>query len=435
MMNKQSTNLPRLSRIGALVARLALVTACAALPSTAYAEPGVSQDISPQILDFDVSALEARVRATLDPLAASSKGGYAVTLIKGGKLVHGWAHGSARPGVPWTIDTPTNIGSNAKVLSTLLLLKVFESKSQVKSVEQWLATPIVPYLPRVWRQFAQTAKGPQYDTLRGVTFRDLLTHTSGWGADTLANTLFGRIKQGIDPQHYGVRTYHNMNFTIITYLLPRVINTLSSDTIDDLIEAGGISPDDPLGYGKQYGAYFGQKMQAMLFGKVTGGGIKPSCDPAVDYGKSGRVWAYSLAPFTTPTWSETAKNGGCHAQGGYYISMLELAKLWATYLASEQLLSNPTKKLMYHKSIHHLSQQPNPLGWALAWSGFLKQNFGMDGYPAHNGAQDGAKSSMILLPHGYMMFIGTNMGDAVSAAALPGLSKDAFGDAVQANFP
>jgi CubicO group peptidase (beta-lactamase class C family) len=385
---------------------------------------------------FDPQAFEAEIREAMDfPISR----GYSAVIIRNGQFVHqvsgGLAqdNGNASADIPFTMDVPTNIGSSVKVLSFVAMLRAFESGAEGKTVEQWLDTRILSYLPAAWRIYTNAQSSSAHFWLRRVTFRQLMQHRSGWGARP-GPAVFDRFIAGVTPAQYGERQYQNINATIVTYLLPRIIDPAWAVATDKAAVDANIANNDAAWYGARYGARFETLMQSM-FSKVQPTPIRPSCDPAVDYGNRNRSFAlsYTTTFGGTGSWySEKATNGGCHAQGGYYMSMRELAMFWATFQATESIVKNSTKALMYVDS--HDATFRDQLGWArIVYSPFLKTNFKVNGNPSHNGLHMSYKSAMIKLPNGYMAMIATNRSD-VSASALEDLLKNAFVQGMIANF-
>lgn len=416
----------------------ALVLAAAALiAGTAALSAGANPYANQPQITFDKEVFEAIIR---DSMTFPSARGFSAVVIRNGQFVQEVSGGLAQDhptnnalDVPFTMNVPSNIGSTIKVMSFIALLRVFESGAQGRTLQQWLNTPIVPYLPGAWRNYVNAQPGAAHQALRNVTFRQLMQHRSGWGAKP-GPIAFNRIQSGVDPNQFGQRQYQNINASIVTYLLPRVLNPQWAAAVDQKAIQQGIAIDDEIWYAREHGFMFEGYMRSM-FAAVLPTPIWPSCDPQVDYGFTHRKFAYSYStPFggTGEWYSEKQTNGGCGAQGGYYMSMREMAQFWATFQATENILKNSTKALMYDDLIDPTTL--NQLGWArIVASPFLKQNFNVNGSPSHNGAHMGYKAAMIDLPAGYMAMIATNQS-LVNASQLEDLLKNAFAEAVRHNF-
>jgi CubicO group peptidase (beta-lactamase class C family) len=113
------------------------------------------------------------------------------------------------PNTDMTSGQQYNIASVAKPITGAALMKVLASRSDVTvDSKMW------PFLPSHWKVD---------NTVKVITFRDLLTHTSGFrsGAIDYAD-LKDMIKQGIHPADHGVDKYQNCNYAIMRLLIPKL---------------------------------------------------------------------------------------------------------------------------------------------------------------------------------------------------------------------
>ena len=129
--------------------------------------------------------LQARLAELLEPMTGERPGAV-VGLVRGGELVAAHAVGEADLtfGVPFAVDTPTNIGSTAKQFTGYALARLHEQGRLS------LDDDIRGYFPDL----------PEFDEV--VTLRHLATHTSGYREFLNALALAGvRIEKGdwIDP--------------------------------------------------------------------------------------------------------------------------------------------------------------------------------------------------------------------------------------------
>jgi CubicO group peptidase (beta-lactamase class C family) len=119
-----------------------------------------------------------------------------------------------------------NIESISKMLTTFAALKSLKNKNIS------LDSPIYPYLYSDWQAVAGLGFAP--GGVQGqVTFRELLTHRSGWptdgqggtcgGPNTDYATLKAHIQQGTIPLASGQKgQYSNCNFALFRELLPQM---------------------------------------------------------------------------------------------------------------------------------------------------------------------------------------------------------------------
>jgi hypothetical protein len=113
-------------------------------------------------------------------------------------------------GIAMLPDLPTNIASVSKTLTTIGVLRSL-ARHNIS-----LDSPISPYLWSTWHQ------GPNINT---ITFRDLLTHRSGFrescgGNQTTFPILEQQINQGVQLSDKQNASYNNCNFAIFRELLP-----------------------------------------------------------------------------------------------------------------------------------------------------------------------------------------------------------------------
>jgi CubicO group peptidase (beta-lactamase class C family) len=414
-----------------------------------YAQLG-GTPVGAKTLKFDKEKFIAKVKETRLG-APSPLGGYAAVIIKDGKIVAETADGLAVRGdggalknVPMTTYTPNDIGSNFKMISFISLLSEFEkraAKNRALTLEKQLNSPILPYLPKAWRAWVLT---PPDDTaaaaqatarIAKTTFAQLLRHKSGFRSVGNKTSSFDYIDKGIQQADIGVRSYSNFNATVLTYLWPRLMDPAKADQIEKQIEDGKVANNNHEVYGKLYGDFFENWMQKNVF-DVISPRIHPSCDPAVDFPKRtpavvfARYYVSPLGGDNPSYWSEKDKNQGCHAQGGYYLSMRDLAAFMANYQATNTLISEKVRKLMYDDST--AATRDDTLGWSeFLSSPFATKNFGVNSIPWKAGGNQGYTAT-VQLPDGYIA-VGT-INSPANAGTIANALKDAWVQAMIANF-
>lgn len=139
--------------------------------------------------------------------------GYMLHIRQNGTLVHvgawNWAQTPADQGKGWTEDTRMHVASVSKFLTAVGMVRLLKARNI--SVD----AKIVGYLPTYW------AKGKNIDK---ITFRHLLTHTSGFGTGGSATdftTMKSKVAAGVAG--VGASDYENMNFGLCRILIS-VIN-------------------------------------------------------------------------------------------------------------------------------------------------------------------------------------------------------------------
>ncbi|MBL7252813.1 serine hydrolase domain-containing protein [Paractinoplanes lichenicola] len=167
---------------------------------------------------FDMAWFERNLRAAL----AGRTVGYAYSIGKNGQLDRQAGVGLARvaPDNPVTAQSATKamtIASVSKPVTTAAVLRLLEQKKI--SVDSGIG----PWLPSAWKRGAGVDK---------ITFRQLMTHTSGLlqNYQTATGTTGGkstgswdniRIAIGQDSGSKGFK-YANMNFSIFRIMVPKI---------------------------------------------------------------------------------------------------------------------------------------------------------------------------------------------------------------------
>ena len=117
-------------------------------------------------------------------------------------------------GIAMLPDLPTNVASVSKTLTAIGVLRSL-ARHNIS-----LDSPISPYIWKTWTQ------GPN---IGSITFRDLLTHRSGFrescgGNQTTYPILEQQINQGVVLTDMQTASYNNCNFAIFRELLPFMEN-------------------------------------------------------------------------------------------------------------------------------------------------------------------------------------------------------------------
>ncbi len=424
--------------------------------NVAYAQLGGEGQLGTKTLKFDKEKFIAAINK--NKLGGDILDGYAAVIIKDGNFVAEVAGGAAIRGddklknAAMTTSTPNHIGSGFKAISFISILSVFEKRAAQNpalTVEKQLNEPILPYLPKAWQAYvnAPPNNNPDVSRIAKVTFGQLMSHKSGFRTLSFPKgtppSPFNYISSGIKQANVGVRAYANFNATIITYLLPRLVAPPTADKFDNQIQVAKLANNDHENYGEIYGDFFENWMQKNIFDAIQPA-FRPSCDPAVDFPKRNppvtfaRFYETPLGGQNPAYWSEKDNNYGCHAQGGYYLSMRQLAAFMATYQATNTLISDKTRDLIYDDST------PATRDARLVWDGldpspFVKEHFGVNGIPYKLGSGANANltagysnTAILLLPGGYIA-VGTITSKGNAMTVFEGL-KEAWGDAVRGNF-
>ncbi len=311
--------------------------------------------------------------------------GYEYLILYKGAVVAQNTFGSAHTDA----DLPTlalvpslrmNIASVSKTLTATAALKLLAEKNV--SID----SPIYPYLPKSW------TFGPNVQT---ITFRELLTHTSGIRSDQDLATAYGDLRnliaQGINLNDK-VPHYQNHNFALFRILIP-YLNGFDSD---------GMS--DPLGSLSNVGQATSLRYLEYM-NSVYGNYFRISCTPASD--DSSRILSYpypagAVHGIDWGDWMETC--GG----GGLQLSVHEMA-IFLNQLNAKAFLSPSQLQLMYE----------NLLGWDYSFN---------DNITITNPFINDTKHGRCLVKNGVLMngTSSSNMNGAASSNGTSSSSGTAF---------
>ncbi len=260
----------------AIAAALALT-----VPDTAQADGGLC---SPPAFDA------AGFQYVVDQQLGGFKG-YSVTLARPGEIAATRSGGVAVDGVdtvapvPMNGATPGNVGSTAKVMSSVALLQIFEDDPSA-TVEEWLDRDIVDYFPNEWQLYVHSPASPiAIQNVAFVTFRDMLQHRSG-----LAQ-FDNFIVEGINLTNLqnGVRQYSNGNIAVIAYMLPYILSPAAGAAFDAQFVGETPSMSSSSLYTELLRPYFGDYMQDNIFDPIP---VSMATGVTAPYG----LWSETLEP-------------------------------------------------------------------------------------------------------------------------------------------
>lgn len=115
---------------------------------------------------------------------------------------------------PMTSSTQYSIASVSKTISAAALIHCLNTPPNGYNMIDW---PMWTYLPKHWQM------GPN---IKNITFRQLLTHTSGFRDTTNGpngtayQDLKALVAKGVSMSNQGVYTYNNRNYALLRLLIP-----------------------------------------------------------------------------------------------------------------------------------------------------------------------------------------------------------------------
>jgi CubicO group peptidase (beta-lactamase class C family) len=237
------------------------------------------------------------------------------------------------PATAMTVNQRLNLASVNKTFTAVAVLRALAAKKMTVDVK------ISPYLPGTW------TLGPGVDT---VTFRELLTHKSGFRNETCGATflegyesLKNGVAQGLVSKNgvwFKNYCYQNGNFALFRVILPYLTGAFKT--------TDAITPDS---LAESYLAILNKEVIEPS-GIATKAQCKPNPSPAP-------VLFYPFPAGTTKgwdfgDWTQTCGSGGLHLSGA------EVALFLHHLSRTEDLLSTTQRMSMYG----------GLLGWEEGWS-------------------------------------------------------------------
>jgi len=248
--------------------------------------------------------------------------GYSIAIARHGRVQRTLVSGLARREVDgrkeWGRRTRGNVASVSKSITAIAVLQALEANGLT------IEAPIAPYLPSGW------TKGRGFRNGQSVTFRQLLTHTSGmgqrfdrlkangnhepWGNDW--DGLKFAVEKGVaqrflgsDKYASGNRSYKNSNYALFRIIVPKLWRMAQGQ------DGSGVTKNN---HGALYALYVGEKIM------VPSGVQAASCtEPAT----GGHAYAYDWNDRTGAgsAFDGTLENCGAHA--GWRLSAPHLARI------------------------------------------------------------------------------------------------------------
>ncbi len=248
--------------------------------------------------------------------------GYSIAIARHGRvkrtLVSGLARRDADGRKEWRPRTRANVASVSKSITAIAVLQALEANGLT------IEAPIAPYLPAGW------TRGRGFRQGQSVTFRQLLTHTSGMGqrfARLKANGNEGpwgndwdglkfAVEKGVaarflgaDKYAAGNRNYKNSNYALFRIIVPKLWRIAQGQ------DGSGVRKAN---HGALFALYVGEKVL------VPGGVQQASC---VEPASGGHAYAYD---WNDPDGAGSAFNGtlqNCGAHAGWRLSASHLARI------------------------------------------------------------------------------------------------------------
>lgn len=287
---------------------------------------------------ISLSILKARIEADL--AANGGPTGWSYSISKSGVDVGGNAGGKARrpfdnnnlpTGIDFSQGTRIQLMSVTKPITAIAIVRALD----IANID--VDTPVSSYLPAAW------AKGPGFaaNSASPVTFRHLLTHTSGvlqafnanpgegWG--NRWDNMQPLVENGVTPDVAAGQQYKNANYALLRVILPKLW-ALADGPQTAVTEAN---------HGPRYLSYVNSKILA------PAGVSETRCHDTGDFANTHAYNRTNLGIGGTPLGYPVETQNECGGHAGLFLSSRELVKITAKLRESNAILSPAARAEMF----------------------------------------------------------------------------------------
>jgi D-alanyl-D-alanine carboxypeptidase len=269
-----------------------------------------------------------RENLKLQIAATGTPEGYSFVITKDGQVADSFSTGNARKSsaggnTPWQTNQEINVASVTKTLTAVAVMKLL-SKNNLQPDD-----PIGPWLPAYFNAT---------QTIRNLTFEELMTHSSGiTEGSTSFDSMIAVVRRPLSDPAKTKGNYANLNFALFRAMIPYL-----RDKSAAMAQESNMLPANPSGFETWLSTAYVGYLQMNVFTPIGLGvtNCKPSPNTAQAFSEpSGN----SQAVANLTDWTEIS--GG----GGYFMSVLEMARFNAYLAHTLNILTKEERALMDSK--------------------------------------------------------------------------------------
>jgi len=149
--------------------------------------------------------------------------GYALRIGKNGQTIYtlqwNWAQTPSDSSLGWSPQRRMHVASISKLITGMAMVRLLNEKGVSYDAK------IINYLPGYW---------PKGSNISKITFRHLLTHTSGFstgGSSSDYQFMKSRVASGVPASAIGTRDYENMNFGLCRILIAVINGNINKNAV------------------------------------------------------------------------------------------------------------------------------------------------------------------------------------------------------------
>ncbi|RYY48243.1 MAG: class C beta-lactamase-related serine hydrolase [Chitinophagaceae bacterium] len=284
------------------------------------------EKLAANIRTFNVDKFRENLKTQIN--ASGTPEGYSFVITKDGLVADSFSTGNARKSsaggsTPWNTDQEINVASVTKTLTAVAVFQLM-TKNDLKPIDK-----IGPWLPAYFNAT---------QTIQNLSFEELLTHSSGiTESSTSFDSMIAVVRRPLADPAKTKGNYANLNFALFRAMIPYL-----RDKGAAVQQESNMLPGNPSGFQTWLSNAYVGYMQSNVFTPIGIGvtNCKPSSNTAQAFSEpSGPTQAVA----NLADWTEIS--GG----GGYFMSVLEMARFNAYLANTYSILSKENRALMDSK--------------------------------------------------------------------------------------
>jgi CubicO group peptidase (beta-lactamase class C family) len=237
----------------------------------------------------------------------------------------GWAYRNVTGGgyAPMHVNQEINVASVSKTITAVGVLPL------LKKNKLTVNSSIGGWLPAYWNAAP---------AIKNLTFRELLTHSSGLTESTTTyDSLKATVARGLDNPAKPTESYANINFALFRAIIPYLANKSAATE-----KEASMVPGNTSGFENWLSLEYIKYMQDNVWTPIGIGSATctPSANTAMGFNENTGGPVDAVVTGINTDWTNAC--GG----GGYYLSVMEMARFNAYLAHTTKLLSAEERALM-----------------------------------------------------------------------------------------
>lgn len=282
--------------------------------------------IAANVKTFSVAKFRETLKLQIGLSAATIPEGYSFVITQNGVVADSFSMGNARKSAAggsntaWNTHQEINVASVTKALTAVAVLQLLK-KNNLSVTDK-----IGPWLPTYFNAT---------QTIKDLTFKELMTHSSGIReGSTGFDTMIAVVRRPLADPLKTKNQYANLNFALFRAMIPYL-----RDKSAAALQETSMIPGNPSGFETWLSNAYVGYMQSNVFTAIGLGttNCKPSPGTAQAFSEPSGP---SQAVANLTDWTEVS--GG----GGYFMSVLEMARFNVFLAHTTDLLSTEQRSLM-----------------------------------------------------------------------------------------